>query len=169
MAEEQKKLYELVAEKIIEQLKAGTTPWQKPWNSAGTDFSIMGINSGTLLFKNCLVIRDLFSRIRGHIAAFTDSSQPAPYALDQPFINYHAIKDGLYDNKALNPYVSLYENADTVTNYATSVICHFSFPIGNFAHKYYRMKQFFIGILSINSTKVPSPSNIIKTIFEKLI
>ena len=151
----------------IQEAIIGMPNFGKQFFNAETDFSIMGINSGTLLFKNCLTMRDLFSRIRGHIAAFTDSSQPTPYALDQPFINYHAIKDGLYDNNALNPYVSLYENADTVTNYATSVICHFSFPIGNFAHKYYRMKQFLIGLLSIHSTKLPSPINIIKTMFEK--
>ncbi|MEN0053578.1 MAG: zincin-like metallopeptidase domain-containing protein [Mucilaginibacter sp.] len=40
MANETKKMYELVAEKIIEQLKKGTAPWQKPWNSAGTDYSM---------------------------------------------------------------------------------------------------------------------------------
>jgi FkbM family methyltransferase len=132
----------------IEQGSIDAPNFGKVFFNAQTDFRITGLNSGTLLFKNCLVMRDLFSRIRGHIAAFTDSSQPAPYALDQPFINYHAIKDGLYDNKALNPYVSLYENADTVENYATSVICHFSFPIGNFAHKYHRMKEFLIGLLN---------------------
>ncbi|RZK79588.1 MAG: DUF1738 domain-containing protein, partial [Pedobacter sp.] len=40
MATETKKMYELVAEKIIEQLKQGIAPWQKPWNSAGTDYSM---------------------------------------------------------------------------------------------------------------------------------
>jgi antirestriction protein ArdC len=40
MAEEQKKMYELVADKIIKQLKEGVAPWQKPWNSAGTDYSM---------------------------------------------------------------------------------------------------------------------------------
>jgi len=46
MAEEPKKLYELVAEKIIEQLKEGIAPWQKPWNSAGTDY-VMPYNAVT--------------------------------------------------------------------------------------------------------------------------
>lgn len=40
MATDNKKMYELVAEKIIEQLKDGVAPWQKPWNSAGTDYSM---------------------------------------------------------------------------------------------------------------------------------
>jgi len=46
MAEEPKKLYELVADKIIEQLKEGIAPWQKPWNSAGTDY-VMPYNAVT--------------------------------------------------------------------------------------------------------------------------
>jgi len=46
MADEPKKLYELVAEKIIEQLKEGIAPWQKPWNSAGTDY-VMPYNAVT--------------------------------------------------------------------------------------------------------------------------
>lgn len=104
--------------------------------------NLTGINSGTLLFKNSQTIRDLFSRIRNHIENFTKSNLTPPYCLDQPFINYHAIKDSLYDNKLLNPYVSLYEGNDTVDNYTTSCICHFSFPIGNFGHKFHRMQEF---------------------------
>ena len=34
MAEDKKPFHERVAEKIIEQLKAGTAPWQRPWNPA---------------------------------------------------------------------------------------------------------------------------------------
>ena len=115
--------------------------------------SMAGINSGTLLFKNCLVMRDLFSRIRGHINAFTDSKAEIPYCMDQPFINYHAIKDNLYDNKMLNPHVSLFEGNDTVDNYETSSICHFSFPIGNFGHKYDRMCRFLDKLLNTEHNK----------------
>jgi len=35
MADEKKALHVEVAEKLIEALKAGTAPWQKPWNSKG--------------------------------------------------------------------------------------------------------------------------------------
>lgn len=129
------------------------------FKTSGVDFNTRGINSGTLLFKNCLAIRDLFSRIRGHIDAFTDSGQPHPYTMDQPFINYHAIQGSIYDNTAMNPYVSLYEQGDAVANYTTSVVCHFSFPIGNFAHKYGRMKAFFLGLLNINTGSIPSPKS----------
>jgi hypothetical protein len=121
------------------------------FNFSSIDGSTIGLNSGTLLFKNSLIIRDLFSRIRGHIDAFTDSKVVAPYCMDQPFINYHAIKDGLYDTTLLNPYISLYEGNDMVNNYATSIICHFSYPIGNFAHKYERMSIFLNKILNITT------------------
>jgi len=117
------------------------------FDSNNIDETITGINSGTLLFKNCLVIKELFCRIRKHIDSFSKSGDPIPYALDQPFINYHAIKDLLYDNKILKPYISLYENVDEVNNYETSIICHFSFPIGNFNHKYNRMNKFLANLL----------------------
>jgi lipopolysaccharide biosynthesis glycosyltransferase len=107
------------------------------------DKSLTGINSGTLLFFNSQIIKSLFQRIRVHLEFFTQSGQQPPYCMDQPFINFHAIKDNLYDNKIMNSYVSLFENNDTVDNYTTSSICHFSFPIGNFAHKYNRMCDFF--------------------------
>lgn len=35
-----KKMHELVAEKIIEQLKEGVAPWQKPWNTEGVDYQM---------------------------------------------------------------------------------------------------------------------------------
>lgn len=117
--------------------------------------NLTGINSGTLLFKNSQTIRELFTRIRNHIENFTKSNLTPPYCLDQPFINYHAIKDSIYDNKLLNPHVSLFEGNDTVDNYITSSICHFSFPIGNFGHKFYRMQEFLDKTLnrSINSMR----------------
>lgn len=54
MAGEQKKMHEVVAEKIIEQLKEGTAPWQLPWEksnvfvkpyNAVTSQSYKGLNS----------------------------------------------------------------------------------------------------------------------------
>lgn len=102
-----------------------------------------GFNSGTLLFPNSPTIQSLFERIRLHITTHTNSGLTPPYALDQPFINYHAIKDGLYENQTLKPYIALYEDNDVPTNEHTAIVCHFSFPIGNFAHKYNRMKTYF--------------------------
>jgi len=112
------------------------------------DKNLTGINSGTLLFLNSIQMKSLFQRIRGHLEFFTQSGHQPPYCMDQPFINFHAIKDNLYDNKALNPFVSLFEGNDTVDNYTTSSICHFSFPIGNFGHKYNRMCDFLVKTLN---------------------
>jgi len=112
------------------------------FNFNQTDPSLSGMNSGTLLFKNSSVMCELFDRIRTHVDEYTQSGLEIPYCMDQPFINYHAINDGLYDNKLLNPHVSLFEGNDEVNNYATSSICHFSFPIGNFGHKFHRMREF---------------------------
>ena len=109
------------------------------------DPATTGINSGTLLFRNCAAIRDLFTRIRVHIASYTG---PNPYTLDQPFINYHAIRDKMYNNTLLKKHVSLYEG-ETVDNYETSCICHFSFPIGNADHKYTRMENMYSNLLVI--------------------
>jgi lipopolysaccharide biosynthesis glycosyltransferase len=101
-----------------------------------------GINSGTLLFPNSPIIQSLFQRIRGHVETYTKSGSAPPYSLDQPFINYHAIKDGLYDNQILKPYVALFEGEGAPENENTAIVCHFSFPIGNFGHKCNRMKAY---------------------------
>ena len=105
------------------------------------DFSKTGFNSGTLLFRNSDRMRELFAN------TWTQAMEHAltpPACMDQPFLNYQAIKDGLADNTALNPFVSLYEDNDIVTNEATSLLSHFSFPIGNFAHKFQRMTAYFL-------------------------
>lgn len=148
-------IFDLPIKDVLYGLECGTISspsfGNQFFNFSKIDRSTTGINSGTLLFKNSLVIRDLFSRIRGHIEAFTDSGISPPYCMDQPFINYHAIKDGLYDNTLLKPHISLYEGNDNVDNYETSSICHFSYPIGNFGHKYERMIRFFNKILNIKT------------------
>lgn len=110
-----------------------------------------GINSGTLLFLNSKTIQELFSRIRYHVETFTNEGNQPPYCMDQPFINFHAIKDSLFDISLLTPHVSLYEGNDIVENEGTASICHFSFPIGNFGHKYFRMCSFLEKTLTKDS------------------
>lgn len=110
-----------------------------------------GINSGTLLFLNSQSIKDLFSRILLHIDEYTKEGTKPPYCMDQPFINYHAIKDSLYDNKTLLPYISLFEGHHPEVSYKEKTICHFSYPIGNFGDKYRRMSEFFITKLKTSS------------------
>jgi hypothetical protein len=122
------------------------------------DKRLTGLNSGTLLFLNSQTMKDLFQRIRNHIDTFTQSGEITPYCMDQPFINFHAIKDSLYDNKTLNPFVSLLEGNDTVDNYTTSSICHFSSPTSNFGHKYNRMSEFLYKTLyrKTSSDNIPN-------------
>jgi len=108
------------------------------------DGNTAGMNSGTLLFPCTHEIKYLFGQILKDIDAYTEAP---PYALDQPFINYQTFMSGLADTTALIPHVSLYEDALEVDNEDTACICHFSFPIGNFDHKYARMSKFFRGLL----------------------
>jgi len=124
------------------------------------DKNTTGINSGTLLFKNSDTMKTLFLNIREHIKEYTDAGRPMLYCMDQPFINYGAIKNNLHNNELLNPHVSLYEDNNEVTNYETSSICHFAYPIGNFHHKYYRMANFFKKILTEKST-IPAETDLI--------
>jgi hypothetical protein len=145
-------LLALPIEDLLHGIQSGHL-WSQSFGSQFFDFgkidqNLAGINSGTLLFLNSENMKNLFGRIRNHVKQFTDEGKEVPYCMDQPFINYHAIKDSLYDNQILNPLVSLFEGNDTVDNYATSVICHFSYPIGNFGHKFFRMSNFLTKILS---------------------
>lgn len=116
--------------------------------------STRGMNSGTLLFPPSPAIKDLFQRILKHTTEFKGNP---PYALDQPFINYHAFMAGLVDTVALVPYVSLYEDMLEVRNTETASICHFSYPIGNFEHKYTRMSKFFKELLIAPSSNNSLP------------
>ena len=62
------------------------------------DSSLTGFNSGTLLFNNNQILKDLFNNIIEHINMFIKTNQVIPTCMDQPFINYHAIKSNTYDN-----------------------------------------------------------------------
>jgi SAM-dependent methyltransferase len=100
-----------------------------------------------LLFNQSSTIRALFQQIKTHIAQHVKERIAVPYAMDQPFINYHAIKNGMCENQTLKPHVALFEDVDHPPNEDTAAICHFSFPIGNFAHKYGRMRRYFTTML----------------------
>jgi hypothetical protein len=113
-----------------------------------------GINSGTLLFRNSSTIQSLFQRIRSHVDVYKKHGTTPPYALDQPFINYHAIKDNVYDNQVLKPYVALFEGEEGPENETTAIVCHFSFPIGNFGHKCNRMKRYLHTLLTTNTKNI---------------
>ncbi|TOK33252.1 hypothetical protein CGI19_19220, partial [Vibrio parahaemolyticus] len=46
MATDKKPFHETVAENLIEQLKAGTAPWQKPWEPGSQGFMPMNPTTG---------------------------------------------------------------------------------------------------------------------------
>jgi spermidine synthase len=144
------KFFEFPLEERVYAIESGTIASPSfgcQFFSESMDKSVKGFNSGTLLFPNSLNIRDLFSKIRGHCESYSDSKAPIPYCMDQPFINYHCIKSGLYNNTVLNPYVALFEDGDNISNEATAIVCHFSFPIGNVWHKHARMTKYFTKLL----------------------
>lgn len=142
-----KPVFDLPIKDVLHGIESGTIEslnfGAQFFNFNQVNKKLTGINSGTLLFFNSEVMKGLFAKMRKHIESFITQGQTPPYCMDQPFINFYAIKEGLYDNQLLNKHVSLYEGNDTVDNYETSSICHFSFPIGNFGHKFNRMNKFF--------------------------
>jgi len=129
------------------------------WPSCRLNYTTPGVNSGTLLFLNCEEIRLLFERINTHIDLHVSSGLKIPTVMDQPFINYHAFTSNMCNTILMKPYVSLYEDTLNVDNEDTASICHFSYPIGNFEHKYTRMSNFFKTLLtslsSIDSSLAP--------------
>lgn len=172
-------IFELPIDDLLYGIESGTIEslnfGAQFFNFGEVNKTLTGLNSGTLLFLNSSQMKLLFQRIREHVNSFTQSGHKPPYCLDQPFINFHAIKDNLYNNQLLNPLVSLFEGNDEVNNYTTSSICHFSYPIGNFGHKFERMCEFFKKtlnkitssemILSLSGKKYSWGSGFIKFIF----
>ena len=105
-----------------------------------------GINSGILLWKNTEKIKDIFINIINHIDLETKNPSRGrmPACADQPFINYHIIKDGNYDNKLLTKYALIYctPPAPPPPSGPTDIIlCHFVWPMGDAMHKKSRMDK----------------------------
>jgi hypothetical protein len=147
------KIFEYSLEKKLYGIASGTLESPQfggqffDWSSCGIDHTRPGVNSGTLLFANCSEIRGLFGRINIHIRNHLAAGKQIPIVMDQPFINYHAFMSHICNTDVLKDDVSLYEDQATVENDHTASICHFSFPIGNFEHKYRRMSYFFQNLL----------------------
>ena len=131
------------------------------WSTCGIDHTTSGINSGTLLFLPCPEIRGLFGRINKHIHNHLTAGKQIPTVMDQPFINYHAFMTHICNTELLKGDISLYEDQVTVMNADTASICHFSFPIGNFEHKYQRMSYFFQNLLISPSPGLASVARIV--------
>lgn len=105
-------------------------------------------SSGILLFKNCIKMKNLFSKINESIA------NKFHYFNDQPHIVYNAFKYNLFNNKILKTYAI--NNSANV--YSDKIIHHFPGQPGVYQHKLAIMSCF------INNLKNKSKAyiNIIK-------
>lgn len=109
------------------------------WGAGFFDFDeydkdLPGLCSGALLFKNSPQIKGLFSRINDHIWFVIHNDQnKLTNCYDQPFINYTAIKENMYDNELLNEYI-INDPRDTYER--DIVIYHFLGGLGDGETKY---------------------------------
>ena len=111
---------------------------------------IMGINSGILLWKNMEKIKDIFNNIINHIALEKKNPRYGrmPKSADQPFINYHLIKNGNYDVKLITKYALLYPKTSLYPKQSDIILCHFAWPFGDPKNKKERMSQYMSSILN---------------------
>jgi antirestriction protein ArdC len=109
-------VYELVTNRIIELLEAGTVPWQKPWTEAGVPMNLLskrpyrGINLWLLLSlnyeRNLFLTWDQLKKIggsvqqgqHGHIVVFWKNVKKQPEELDEqnnpkmiPMLRYYKV------------------------------------------------------------------------------
>ena len=71
------------------------------------DINTKGFNSGILLFQNTSTMRQMFNNMVDHISTMEKNNEIMPYWGDQPFLNYHAIKDNLFNSRYMNDAVFL--------------------------------------------------------------
>ena len=102
--------------------------------------------SGILLFNNCAIIKDLFTKIQQDII-----DRPYDFGChDQPYIVYNAFKYNLYNNKILKAFVVNNDN----NIHSNKIIHHFPGRPGVYQHKIDQMTCFL---------------NDIKLVYERLI
>jgi hypothetical protein len=114
------------------------------------DKNITGMNSGILLFKPSRSICRVFSEINQHIKSMKDAGKKLPRCLDQPFLNYHAIKNDRHETGFLEKYglIYCYEPPPPPSAPTDIIMCHFVWPIGNANHKKNRMVKHLTHILN---------------------
>ena len=69
--------------------------------------SIFGFNAGVLLFQNTQSMKILFKDTLLHMKTIKEKNGPMPQCWEQPFINYHTIKNNLHNTDFLVDYVNL--------------------------------------------------------------
>ena len=110
------------------------------------DWTLKGLNSGILLFYNNANINALFQKTIDDIEYWTGGTKKTendiPYCLDQPFLSYRVIKENKFERTVLQSWGALFNFNGIPANHEEIAICHFSWPIGDFEHKYLRMHTF---------------------------
>ena len=107
------------------------------------------LNGGIMLFKITGAIRFKFNTAIAHIEHMKARGGRMPECWDQPFLNYHFIKDGIHDMVLMNQYAKIYcDEPPPPPSAPTDVsICHFVWPLGNAEHKRKRMEAHLSHIL----------------------
>jgi len=108
---------------------------------ATIDKDTPGMNSGILLFKNTETVRGIFAAVNAHSKQRSDAGETMPITGDQPFLNYHAIRNGHQDTQLLTKYALIYcmDPPPPPSAPTTVTICHFVWPLGDVRHKQIRM------------------------------
>ena len=136
------------------------------------DKNTVAMNGGILLFKATEETRQVFLDINAHIQDIKDTGKPMPQCADQPFVNYHFIKAGRYDNTLMEKHGLIYciDPPPPPSKPTPVVLCHFVWPIGNAGHKLGRMrphvthvlrhyKDIFTSVTAVPSAAVPFLGN----------
>jgi hypothetical protein len=105
------------------------------------DKDTRGMNAGIMLFRNNDIICKMFHDAIEHITRMRAENAKMPECLDQPFVNYHVIKNGQQDTTSLAKYALIYciDPPPPPSEPTSVILCHFVWPIGNATHKRDRM------------------------------
>lgn len=122
------------------------------------DRNTPAINSGVLLFNNSQIIRSLFDEVKNHIVEMRKSGERMPHCMDQPFINYHFIKNNKYNHTLLESHVTLYSFEGSLP--VQGLLAHFIE-----SNKYPRMLQHLKNML--NNFPKTGNNNLISIINKK--
>lgn len=114
------------------------------------DKNTVAMNGGILLFRPTETIQQIFSDINAHVKRIKENGEPVPGCADQPFVNYHFIKSGKYNNTLLEKHGLIYciDPPPPPSEPTDVVICHFVWPIGNAGHKLGRMRPHVSHVLT---------------------
>jgi hypothetical protein len=112
------------------------------------------MNGGILLFRPTDAIQQIFSDINAHVKRIKETGEPVPGCADQPFVNYHFIKSGKYNNTMLEKHGLIYciDPPPPPSEPTDVVLCHFVWPIGNAGHKLGRMRPHVSHVLTHYNT-----------------